>query len=270
MLTADTDSLVGMLDELLAEKKEIAKSLALRSSQDGNISGEPSSSSSSSSSGSSFSSSHLVSAMEDERNSTIRELLQSRLNDSRARRLKEIEDMIEVVKDELNRLTASVDLIPPKKEFVRITKSSNEISSTTTKKRRAQDLVDTTQDSSSSSSSDIDPSMLTSSSSSSSGKENGNGAAMKYRKRVVPGVMPMKKTRSKETENEIVVATQIAARVMQAAGVDQRAVVVSLCPTDIGFHLVAKVLYGAEGTFHNRALCLSPLFCLNYLAVFFI
>ncbi len=84
----DVDTLVRMLDELLEEKKAILKSLQDESSANCSVRAEP--------------------------KNRIKELIGGRMRNMRENRLKEVEELVEAIKDELNKLTSQVDAIPPK------------------------------------------------------------------------------------------------------------------------------------------------------------
>ena len=132
------------------------------------------------------------------------ELIAKRMAISRLARLKEIEDMISILSDEFNRLTADVDK----------TQSKNV--------RR----------------------MLS--------QQNGRmGKILSDHMEHYICSPPAKKLDRTTTvcENELVVSLQTAENILRAANVDLHTTIVTLNPSDIAFHILAKTVFGAEGMY---------------------
>ena len=141
-------------------------------------------------------------------------LLAKKMAMSRLSRLREVEELIGILRNEFNRMTADVDQIQSKDVRKLLQENAN------------------------------------------STPDDNNNVNNKHKNYVCAAPNPklLRGTNGGVTENEMVVSLQTVERILQAAHVDQHTTIVTLSPTDVAFHILAKAVYGAEGKLRYTAL----------------
>ena len=138
-------------------------------------------------------------------------LLAKKMAMSRLSRLREVEELVGILRNEFNRMTADVDQIQSKD---------------------ARKLLQQ------------------------KGTDDNNNVNNKNKNYVCAAPNPKlpRGTNGGVAENELVVSLQTVERILQAAHVDRHTTIVTLSPTDVAFHILAKAVYGAEGNSHYTTL----------------